>query len=265
MSDDSHTIDYRKRYLALSRLAVAGARGEAVALLLKSAVAEAVEQVGLIAGSVRIFGEGEDDQARAMAGSETGQGRLNELESTLLGQLRRNYSVRSLFMTLDLDGPAGLFSYPLKFGDTILGAISGVARGERNLASEEQFVASIAAMVVLLGRATGAWTAPAVETKATASSEDSIKTKAVLETAAAINHEINNPLMAVMGNVELLLRRGEEIDAASRDKLTKIHEAATRIRQVTQDLMKISSARTTPYPGGSSMIDIKGSPKRDDT
>ena len=259
MDGKATTQDFQKRYLALSRLAVAAAAGEPVDRLLETAVAEAVSLVGLMAGAVRIFGAEDKDIAGAMAGEAIGLRQLGELESTLLGQLRRNYSVRSLFMTLDLDGPAGLFSYPLKSGSTILGAVSGLARGERNLAAEEEFVAALAAMIVLIGRAGGGWAVVTAPDR-----EAAVKTQAVLETAAAINHEINNPLMAVMGNVELLLRREAQIDPDTREKLHRIHEAAARIHQVTQNLMRISDARSMPYPGGSSIIDIEGSPKRGD-
>lgn len=258
MDGKGTTHDSQRRYEALSHLAVAAAAGDPVDRLLETAVAEAVSLVGLVAGAVRIFGEEDKDIAGAMAGDATGRLRLAELENTLLGQLRRNYSVRSLFMTLDLDGPAGLFSYPLKSGNTIVGAVSGLARGERNLAAEEEFVAALAAMIVLIGRAGGGWIAVVPPDR-----EGAVKTQAVLETAAAINHEINNPLMAVMGNVELLLRREAQIDPDTREKLHRIYEAATRIRQVTQNLMRISDARSIPYPGGSSIIDIEGSPKRD--
>jgi len=259
MDGKATTQDFQKRYLALSRLAVAAAAGDPVDRLLETAVAEAVSLVGLMAGAVRIFGAEDKDIAGAMAGEAIGLRQLGELESTLLGQLRRNYSVRSLFMTLDLDGPAGLFSYPLKSGSTILGAVSGLARGERNLAAEEEFVAALAAMIVLIGRAGGGWAVVTAPDR-----EAAVKTQAVLETAAAINHEINNPLMAVMGNVELLLRREAQIDPDTREKLHRIHEAAARIHQVTQNLMRISDARSMPYPGGSSIIDIEGSPKRGD-
>jgi signal transduction histidine kinase len=259
MNDETSAIDYQKRYLALSRLAVSGAAGEPVGGILQTAVEEAVALVGLVAGAVRIFGAGEEDLASTLAGENQAKTRMQELENTLLGQLRRTYAVRSLYMTLDLDGPAGLFSYPLKSGDQIIGAISGIARGERNLATEEQFVATLAAIVVLIGRASGQWTDIGVAP--TAAAEDAIKTKAVQETAAAINHEVNNPLMAVMGNVELLLRKKEELSPEALDKLQKIQDAAARIRRVTQDLMRITSARSTPYPGGTSMIDIDGSPK----
>jgi signal transduction histidine kinase len=85
----------------------------------------------------------------------------------------------------------------------------------------------------------------------------------VAETAAAVNHEINNPLMALVGNLELLLRRSEQFDPDSVTKLSRIREAAERIRTVTHDLMRIQEARSVPYPGGGRMIDIEGSPKRD--
>lgn len=268
--DDRTTLpDFQKRYRALSRLAIAAAAGEPVDRLLHDAVGEAVSLVGLVAGAVRIFGAGDQDLAGALGGDQAGQARMQEIESTLLGQLRRNYAVRSLFMTLDLDGPAGLFSYPLKSGGTVIGAISGIARGERNLATEEEFVASMAAMIVLVGRAAGAWVtaegSPVATPAISKEREAALKTEAVQETAAAINHEINNPLMAVMGNVELLLRKESQIDPETRDKLRRIHEAASRIRQVTQNLMRIVDARYAPYPGGSSILDIDASPKRDDS
>ena len=88
-----------------------------------------------------------------------------------------------------------------------------------------------------------------------------IRTRAGLETGAALNHEINNPLMALLGNVELLLRETQHLDEEITTKLTKIHEAAEHIRIVTHKLMSISEARSVLYPGGGTMLDIEGSPK----
>lgn len=256
MTTESH---FQRRFQTLSRLAVAASGGRSADQLLELAVTEAASLVGLVAGTVRLFGAEGTDMAGAIAGEPEGKQKLAELEETLLGQLRRNYSVRSLFMTLDLDGPAGLFSYPLMSGTTVVGAVSGLARGERNLAAEEEFVASLAAMIVLICRASGYWAEPSRQ-----EAEVSIRTKAVQETAATINHEINNPLMAVIGNVELLLRRDALTDPDAREKLNRVHEAATRIHQVTQNLMRISNPRSVPYPGGSSMIDLSGSPRSDE-
>ncbi len=255
---------YERRFRALSSLAVEAAGGAAPDQLLERAVADAVGVAGLRAGAIRIFGEGDVDLINAMAGEEAGRARLSELERTLLADLRRNYAVKSLFMTLDLDGPSGLFSYPLRSGNAVIGSISGIAKGERNLAVEEEFVAGLAALVVLIGRRGESWAAQESPAKKAVSSrmEAKIKNAAVHETAAAVNHEINNPLMAVVGNLELLLRRSDQFDSDSLGKLEKVREAAERIRTVVQNLMRIRDARSIDYPGGS-MLDIDGSPKRD--
>lgn len=257
---------YERRFRALSSLAVEAAGGAAPDQLLGRAVAGAVGTAGLLAGAIRIFGEGDVDLINAMAGDDAGQARLNDLERTLLSDLRRNYAVKSLFMTLDLDGPSGLFSYPLRSGDTVIGSISGIAKGERNLAVEEEFVAGLAALVVLIGRRGESWTAeePPAERAVSSRLEAEIKNAAVHETAAAVNHEINNPLMAVVGNLELLLRRSDRFDPDSIAKLDKMREATERIRTVVQNLMRIRDARSIDYPGGGSMLDIDGSPKRDE-
>ncbi|MBI5866970.1 MAG: hypothetical protein HZB43_01540, partial [candidate division Zixibacteria bacterium] len=178
MDEKTTESHFQRRFQILSRLAMAASAGRSVDHLLELAVTEAVSLVGLVAGAVRIFGAGNGDVAGAMAGEPEGKIKLAELEDTLLGQLRRNYSVRSLFMTLDLDGPAGLFSYPLMSGTTVVGAVSGLARGERNLAAEEEFVASLAAMIVLICRASGGWVVPQKH-----EAENTIKTQAVQETA----------------------------------------------------------------------------------
>ncbi|HUU44675.1 MAG TPA: histidine kinase dimerization/phospho-acceptor domain-containing protein [Acidobacteriota bacterium] len=260
------TSSFENRFRSLSRLAVEAAAGALPDRLLEQAVTEAVATMGLVAGAVRIYGTGDVDLIGAVAGEPAGRTRIQELERTLLADLRHSYSVRSLYMTLDLDGPSGLFSYPLRSGDTVIGNISGVSRGERNLAVEEEFVASLAAMIVLIGRSGKAWTVgeyPPTEA-VTAKQESEIRTATVLETAAAVNHEINNPLMALVGNLELLLRRAERLDPDTITKLDRMREAAERIRTVTHNLMRIRDVKSVPYPGGGRMIDIDGSPKSED-
>ncbi len=88
-----------------------------------------------------------------------------------------------------------------------------------------------------------------------------IKTQAVLETGAALNHEINNPLMSLLGNVELIMREAQHLDEEMTAKLKKIQEAAEHIRTVTQKLMRITEARVVQYPGGGTMLDIESSLK----
>jgi signal transduction histidine kinase len=257
-------IDPQERYRALGKLALSAAAGAEPLALLQECVNEAVRAVGLAAGGVRIYGTSETDLAYARAGDQAAIEQMEQIEQTLIVQLRRTWSVKSLFMTLDLNGPAGLFTYPLRYKDSVLGAITGISLGERSLAAEEEFVSYLAAMITLIGRSGPAWGSGEVAVTPSAEEQEKIRTTAVVETGAALNHEINNPLMAVLGNVQLLLRKSPPLDAETIAKLTKIEEAADRIRDVTQSVIKIKRAQSVPYPGGGRMIDIDNSPKRDE-
>lgn len=258
MADDANKIE--TRYRALGRLSIGAARGEDPRALLKTALEEAVNAVGLAAGSVRIFGAEATDLALAQAGDANAVQQIEQLEQTLLVQLRKTWSVKSLFMTLDLVEPAGIFSYPLRSSDSVIGVITGIAYGERSLAVEEEFVSFLASMIVLIGRSGASWsTEPAAASDP--AHDEKIRTETVVETGAALNHEINNPLMAVLGNVQLLLRKSPPLDPDTIAKLTKVQDAAERIRDVTHAVVRIKQAKSAPYPGGGKMIDIDGSPK----
>jgi nitrogen-specific signal transduction histidine kinase len=115
-------------------------------------------------------------------------------------------------------------------------------------------------MIVLIGRSGKSWsTEPAAA--GDPAHDEKIRTQTVIETGAALNHEINNPLMAVLGNVQLLLRKTPALDPDTIAKLAKVQDAAERIRDVTHAVVRIKQAKSAPYPGGGKMIDIDGSPK----
>jgi len=78
----------------------------------------------------------------------------------------------------------------------------------------------------------------------------------VQETAVTVNHEINNPLTAILGNVQLLLMKRRELDDELAAKLQIIETSALKIRDVTQRLLKIRSARSVDYAEGTSMLDL---------
>jgi signal transduction histidine kinase len=59
--------------------------------------------------------------------------------------------------------------------------------------------------------------------------------------AATLNHEINNPLMAILGCLELLRDDAGRFDKATRAKLKIIEQAAQRIRDITQQLATIAT------------------------
>ena len=62
------------------------------------------------------------------------------------------------------------------------------------------------------------------------------KIHVLAQMAASINHEINNPLTSVIGNVELILMTRKDLDEVVRKKLTVVLEEAHRIGKITQKL-----------------------------
>jgi nitrogen-specific signal transduction histidine kinase len=82
----------------------------------------------------------------------------------------------------------------------------------------------------------------------------------VTETVGALNHEINNPLAAVVGNAQLLLRKPAELPAGAAQKIEAMHEAAKRIQRVTAKMASLIQACSMPYPGEQhQIIDVKNS------
>ena len=74
------------------------------------------------------------------------------------------------------------------------------------------------------------------------------------ETTLALQHEINNPLAALLVHAQLLV-----IDATtpeSRKDLDLVVELTRRIASVVQRLSDLKAPRSVPYLGGSSMIDL---------
>jgi hypothetical protein len=85
---------------------------------------------------------------------------------------------------------------------------------------------------------------------------------AITETAVTINHEINNPLTAILGHTQLLLMSKDKLPADVIAKLETIERSAIKIRETTSKLMAIIEPVTTPYASGLEMIDIEKSKKK---
>jgi len=83
---------------------------------------------------------------------------------------------------------------------------------------------------------------------------DKAKSSEKLETIATmtstLNHEINNPLMAIMGIVELLLEDSDKHGSDLQNKLEIISHSAQRIESITRQLANITSTATTDTPVG---------------
>lgn len=85
------------------------------------------------------------------------------------------------------------------------------------------------------------------------------KLASVMETAVAVNHEVNNPLTAILGNTQLILLNKQNLPEDVVSKLEIIEKSALRIRQVTQKLLSVVEPHTTSYTEGMQMLDIEGS------
>ena len=81
------------------------------------------------------------------------------------------------------------------------------------------------------------------------------------ETAIAIMHEINNPLMTLLGNAEVV------DESSSPDEMRKVIEsmavAAGRIRDVVRKLGDLEQPRSVAYVGNLRMIDLSPESGRD--
>ena len=75
------------------------------------------------------------------------------------------------------------------------------------------------------------------------------------ETSIALQHEINNPLTALLGHTELMLldAKGRGDDA---ERLRVIHDQARRIAEVVKRLGRLRDPQTVEYAAGARMIDL---------
>ncbi|MBL7222917.1 MAG: response regulator [Candidatus Brocadiae bacterium] len=71
-------------------------------------------------------------------------------------------------------------------------------------------------------------------------------------------HEINNPLTTVIGNLDLVLRKGVDNEKAHR-RLAAALEAANRIHELVQRLIGIKKCVSTSYIDSVRMLDIDAS------
>lgn len=81
------------------------------------------------------------------------------------------------------------------------------------------------------------------------------------QVAVSVNHEINNPLSTIVGNIQLLIRNFKDGPEELLSKLKSVEENAYRINETAKKLNKITSPVLKDYAGGVKMLDIEGSIK----
>jgi DNA-binding response OmpR family regulator len=82
---------------------------------------------------------------------------------------------------------------------------------------------------------------------------DARRLSAIGETTLSLQHEINNPLSALLGNAELLMMEMRE-KGESNELLTVIHEQAMRIADVVRRLRRLENPESVDYVGGTKII-----------
>ena len=81
---------------------------------------------------------------------------------------------------------------------------------------------------------------------------------AITETALAVGHEINNPLLAIRGNLqvmELYLNESHAPDTI-KNRLKTIVDNFERVRQATERFLALSNPKVKPIFGKINMLDI---------
>jgi len=82
------------------------------------------------------------------------------------------------------------------------------------------------------------------------------------ETTIALEHEINNPLSALLGHAELLLM-DKSVVGEHREQLRVIQEQAARIADVVRRLARLKNPQSVEYLAGSLMIDLRTQQERE--
>ncbi|PIS33344.1 MAG: hypothetical protein COT38_05790 [Candidatus Omnitrophica bacterium CG08_land_8_20_14_0_20_41_16] len=77
------------------------------------------------------------------------------------------------------------------------------------------------------------------------------KKATIIEIALAVGHEINNPLLAIRGNLRLLESYIVESHAPDtvRDRIKTIMDNFERIRQTTEEFVALSNSKLTQASG----------------
>ena len=254
---DKSNID---RFKILSQLAISATAGKEVKESAKTALSLAADYVGLSAAALYLW---DDDFNINLSvdyfSSKTAKEILVSLERTLFSQLRKESNLSSAYMTFDDEPVFHSFTLPLKISNNKFGAVIGLQQGERTLLSENLFLESFSALLSL------SFAAQKFSSKEDISEEiNKGRTEAIAQTAVTINHEINNPLTAILGNIQLLLMDKEKLNDPLINKLEVVEKSALKIKDVVQKLLKLTDPKSIEYSNGTNMIDINNIDEEND-
>lgn len=81
----------------------------------------------------------------------------------------------------------------------------------------------------------------------------------ITEALATVNHEINNPLTPIIGNVQLLLSSEKASDPSVVQKLQSIEMNARKIQEIIQQMNQLSRPLRKHYYGDTHILDLERS------
>ncbi len=67
------------------------------------------------------------------------------------------------------------------------------------------------------------------------------KLSAVVEVAATVNHEINNPLAVIVGQIQCLMYESSDLRDKTIERLRRVEQAALRIAEINRQLLQLEN------------------------
>ncbi|MCH9031952.1 MAG: hypothetical protein IIB00_06795 [candidate division Zixibacteria bacterium] len=256
MPENSHI----QRFEVLRQIALAGSSGSDLKKCAEEAIRGSVDLLNLNAGRILLWSETHESILSAThAKAKKYAALLDELEEDIFSVLRKRKNLREAYVTFGGENPVSAFTLPLRRGANVFGAALGVGGADIRIVREDLFLEALAAALSLAVFANPDIKIGSEQTLEMSEIIKKERLKAVAETAVTVNHEINNPLTAALGNVQLILMKRDDLDPDLRRKLEVVEKSALQIRDVTQRLLNLTEAKSVPYADKDTMIDLGGS------
>jgi len=257
------STDYKK-FMLLKDLAQKANSSVEMSQILQDALDGLLDILRLQCASVTLWDEKTKKVAHQIASGSIEKVKiLREFDRRVTETMRDQIRMESIYATFDSEGPHSVFSYPIKRDGRTIGALAGLVEGYSNLSGDEELFEAFSHLIGVAMAKAQQWR-DKISGEVQEELVRSERLKAIVETAVTINHEINNPLAAVLGYAQLLLSRRENLDQDTVDKLKKVEAGALRIKEVTNRLLKIVEPVVVRYAGDVRMVDLDQSKTEED-
>ena len=206
------------------------------------------------------------------------QGELNDGQDLLLGFDQRAanewFDSRSHELIVDNESGEQLLVIPLKVQTKPVGLIAFISDASQPFRDKDRRFLLIAGDLIAVSMERQIYNNRLrAKNKALRTAQEELKVvrqniinferlSAVRELAVSINHEINNPLSVIVGNIQCLLLKVKNLDESIQNRLKLIEREAMHIAEINQRLLKIEDLVSETYMSGHEkikMIDLEKS------